>query len=104
MDRAALTAYFQAYGDSVEAEGQPRKYGKVVKSPVRRTVRRSKRDEIAEATGGYPMQSPFQAIRNPALETMHRFLIEFGMTPASRSRVVAVPERIDENDPAAPYI
>ena len=103
MDRAALAAYCQAYGDWVEAEGQLRKYGKVVKSPVRRTVRRSKGEEIAETTGGYPMQSPFLAIRNRALETMHRFLTEFGMTPASRSRVSVVPERIEDNDPAAKY-
>lgn len=103
MDRAALAAYCQAYGDWVEAEGQLRKYGKVVKSPVKTTVRRVKGEEVTETGGGYPIQSPFLAIRNRALETMHRFLIEFGMTPASRSRITALPIRSDESDITAKY-
>lgn len=103
MDRAALAAYCQAYGDWVEAEGQLRKYGKVVKSPGKTTVRRVKGEEVTETAGGYPIQSPFLAIRNRALETMHRFLIEFGMTPSSRSRITALPIQSDETNIAAKY-
>jgi phage terminase small subunit len=35
------------------------------------------------------MQSPFLAVANKALEQMRAFLNEFGMTPASRTRVHA---------------
>jgi P27 family predicted phage terminase small subunit len=73
-DRAALAAYCQAWGRWVEAEENLRKFGVIVKSP-----------------NGYPMQSPFLAIANKAMEQMRQFLTEFGMTPASRSRVSAVP-------------
>jgi len=70
LDRAALAGYCQAWSRWVEAEEALRTYGVVIKSP-----------------SGYPMQSPFLAVANKALEQMRGFLIEFGMTPASRSKV-----------------
>ena len=72
LDRSALAGYCQAWGRWVEAEEALRQYGVVVKSP-----------------SGFPMQSPFLAVANKALEQMRSFLIEFGMTPASRTRVHA---------------
>jgi P27 family predicted phage terminase small subunit len=104
VDRAALAAYCQCYADWIEAEEQIRRFGKVVKSPVREVVRR-RRDgtEETERTGGYPMQSPFLAIRNKALELMHRYLIEFGLSPSSRSRVSATGQPAAE-DPARKYL
>jgi P27 family predicted phage terminase small subunit len=78
LDRGALAAYCQAWGRWVEAEESLKRYGVVVKSP-----------------SGFPMQSPFLAIANKAMEQMRQFLGEFGMTPASRTRVHADP-------PAAP--
>lgn len=89
IDRSALAAYCQAYADWIYAEEQLRKFGPVVKSPTK-TVTRKARDgsEITESSGGYPMQSPFLAIRNKALELMHKYMVEFGMTPSSRTRIV----------------
>jgi P27 family predicted phage terminase small subunit len=80
IDRAALAGYCQAYGRWVEAEEALAKHGIVVRSP-----------------SGFPMASPFLAIANKALEQMHRFGIEFGLTPASRSRVSAVPPQRADN-------
>jgi len=37
------------------------------------------------------MQSPFLAVANKALEQMRSFLGEFGMTPASRTRLHVQP-------------
>lgn len=105
IDRAALAAYCQAWADWVEAEDQLAKYGKVVKSPVK-TTKRTKHhtsDEVVETSGGFPMQSPFLPIRNRALELMHRFAIEFGMTPSSRSRIRADGSAKDRADPAEKY-
>jgi P27 family predicted phage terminase small subunit len=104
IDRASLAAYCQAYADWAEAEANLRRYGKMITSP-KRTVTRRRRDgsEVTETSGGYPMQSPFLAMRNKALELMHKFAIEFGMSPSSRSRVsVKTPGEAD--DPAHKYI
>ena len=73
IDRAALAAYCQAYGRWVEAEQSITKLGLVVKAPG----------------SGYPIQNPYLPIANKALEHMRHFLTEFGMTPASRSRITA---------------
>jgi P27 family predicted phage terminase small subunit len=85
LDRAALAGYCQAWGRWVEAEEALRQYGVVVKSP-----------------SGYPMQSPFLAVANKAVEQMRAFLVEFGMTPASRTRVHA--ERPRTDNPLAPFL
>ncbi|MBI5285340.1 MAG: phage terminase small subunit P27 family [Chloroflexi bacterium] len=73
IDRSALAIYCQAWARWVEAEQQLGKYGTVIKSPT-----------------GYPMQSPYLAIANKAMEQMAKILVEFGMSPSSRSRVAAV--------------
>ena len=74
LDRAALAAYCQAWSRWVEAEDALRQYGVVIKSP-----------------SGFPMQSPFLSVANKALEQMRGLLIEFGMTPASRTKVHGEP-------------
>ena len=83
IDRAALAAYCQAWARWVEAEEQLRKYGVVVKSP-----------------NGFPMQSPFLAVANKAMDQMTRLLVEFGMSPSSRSRVSRAPAPPEPPPPA----
>jgi P27 family predicted phage terminase small subunit len=70
IDRAALAAYCQAYGRWVEAEERLRETPMLFKTP-----------------SGYVQQSPWLGIINKQLEIMGRYLVELGMTPASRSRV-----------------
>jgi P27 family predicted phage terminase small subunit len=70
LDRAALGGYCDAYGRWAEAARQIQKYGLIFKSP-----------------SGYPMPSPYLAILHTALDQMRAFLTEFGLSPASRSRV-----------------
>jgi P27 family predicted phage terminase small subunit len=74
IDRPALALYCEAWGRWVEAETSLRKYGVVIKSP-----------------SGFPMQSPYLAIANKAMEQMRALLVEFGMSPSSRTRVHAIP-------------
>jgi P27 family predicted phage terminase small subunit len=69
-DRATLAGYCDAYARAAEASRQLQRYGLIVKSP-----------------NGYPMQSPYLAILNTALQEMRASCTEFGMTPSSRSRV-----------------
>ena len=70
-DRAALAAYCQCYGRWVHAEQQVAKYGTIVKSPDK----------------GFPMKSPYLTVADQAMEAMRKFLVEFGLTPSSRSRI-----------------
>ena len=70
-DRPALAAYCTAWSRWVEAVGMVKKYGAIVKSPEK----------------GFPMKSPYLSIADQALETMRKLLVEFGLTPSSRSRI-----------------
>ena len=72
IDRAALAGYCQSYGRWVEAEKEAVVHGLVVKTK-----------------SGNLIQNPYLGIANRALKQMHIFLIEFGMTPSSRTRVTA---------------
>ncbi|QDP22734.2 MULTISPECIES: phage terminase small subunit P27 family [Bradyrhizobium] len=74
LDRGALATYCGAYALWAEAMEQIQKYGMMVKSPT-----------------GYPIQSPYLAIVNRQAEIMMRVSSEFGFTPASRSRLSALP-------------
>jgi P27 family predicted phage terminase small subunit len=58
----------------VDAERNLARFGVVIKSP-----------------SGFPIQSPYLAIANKAMEQMARLLAEFGMSPSSRTRVSVAP-------------
>jgi P27 family predicted phage terminase small subunit len=42
-----------------------------------------------KSPSGYPVQSPYVSIANRQTEIMMRIASEFGLTPASRSRISA---------------
>jgi P27 family predicted phage terminase small subunit len=71
FDRAALAAYCQAWGRWVEAEERLRETPPLVKTP-----------------SGYVQQSPWLTIAHKQLELMGRYMVELGLTPAARSRVM----------------
>ena len=70
-DRSALAGYCVAYSRWVEAEALVKRYGMIVKSPEK----------------GFPMKSPYLTVADQALEAMRKLMVEFGMTPSSRSRL-----------------
>jgi P27 family predicted phage terminase small subunit len=74
LDRAALAAYCQAYGRWVEAERKLKETPALIKLP-----------------SGYIQPSPWLGIANKQLEIMHKFMTDLGLSPASRSRVAALP-------------
>jgi P27 family predicted phage terminase small subunit len=81
VDRAALAAYCQAWARWVEAE-------EAMSQPDFQLVRSTDK--------GYEHASPWVQVANNALKQMRAYLVEFGLTPASRSRVtVAKPEEKD---------
>ena len=79
LDLAAFAAYCQAWGRWVESEQALSTFGVMLKSP-----------------NGFPVQSPYLAVANRAMDQMRSLLSEFGMSPASRTRVAASP--IEEED------
>jgi P27 family predicted phage terminase small subunit len=70
IDVTALATYCQCYARWCEAEEEIRRTGTVIKT-----------------TKGQPMLSPFLKVANIALQQLMRMLVEFGMSPSSRSRV-----------------
>ncbi len=70
IDRPALAAYCAAWARWVDAEQRLVEFGVVIKSPK-----------------GFLVQSPYLSIANRAMEQMMKVLVEFGMTPSSRTRV-----------------
>jgi P27 family predicted phage terminase small subunit len=72
FDRAALAAYCQAWGRWVEAEERLKETPPLVKTP-----------------SGYIQQSPWLTIAHKQLELMGRYMVELGLTPAARSRVMS---------------
>lgn len=75
IDLAALAVYCQAYGRWVMVERQLKDLGD---------------DALVDQTpSGYRQISVLLQISNRAVEQMHRFLCEFGMSPSSRARISA---------------
>jgi P27 family predicted phage terminase small subunit len=72
VDVTALAAYCECFSAWVSATRMVRKVGAVLKTKA-----------------GFPVVSPYVAIASKALDQMRKFLVEFGMTPSSRSRITA---------------
>lgn len=81
IDGELLALLIQAMVDYQEARAHLSKEGRVVLSPT-----------------GYPMQSPWEAMKNKALEQVHKLGAEFGLSPSSRTKLVAIDL---EDDPLA---
>lgn len=79
-DADALALYCQTYQRWVEASEKIDEEGMVVTTD-----------------NGYPVMSPYITIVNQCIKTMQRLLTEFGMTPASRSRI-RVPEKQNDDE------
>ncbi len=81
LDRSALAGYCQSWSQWLGAIEELKLTGPVIKAP-----------------SGYQVQSPHWTIANSALKQMKVFLVEFGMTPSSRSRIVAGEPPKDADD------
>jgi P27 family predicted phage terminase small subunit len=74
IDDLALAGLCQSWAEYLETTEQARKTGMLVKAP-----------------SSYPVFNPYVVLANQALKRVKAFLTEFGMTPSSRSRIVAAP-------------
>lgn len=73
VDGAALMGYCLSYAAVVEAEEKITSKGLLVETQYGMAV------------------NPAYGVKDKALRHMHRFLVEFGMTPASRTKAAAAP-------------
>jgi P27 family predicted phage terminase small subunit len=82
VDRAALAAYCQSWARWVEVEEK---------------MADPKFELIGVTDKGYEYVSPWLTVANQALKQMRSFLTEFGLTPASRTRI-QVPEQAEHDE------
>jgi P27 family predicted phage terminase small subunit len=80
VDGTAFALYCDAYGRWVEYGRKVSETGPVIKR------------------GGWLGLNPYVALKQQAFSDMRRMLGEFGITPSSRSRVVAAAPLADDDD------
>ena len=85
IDTVSLSAYCVCFAGWVDATAQVQKHGVLIKSP-----------------NNVPMQSPYLSIANRAMVEMRKWLVEFGMTPSSRTRVTATES--EKEDPLKDFM
>ena len=83
IDRAALAAYCHAFARWFQAEREVKRYGITVREPILHLGARTAYVRIKK--------NPAVTISEGAMKLMKAFLVEFGMTPSSRSRVRIAP-------------
>ena len=81
IDRAALAAYCDAWGEYVWACWR-------IKA-LNEDDATGERGRVWDTPSGYKQISVLQQIRNRSLDQLKAFLAEFGMSPSARSRVTA---------------
>lgn len=107
VDRAALAGYCIAWGQLEEVEQELAR----MKRSGRDLAKLKKRNPamkvdisngmVSITSNGNAIIEPLLSVRKQAMEQMHKFLTEFGMTPASRTRVTAIkPDTLDPMDEA----
>jgi len=83
-DRAILVGYCQAWADLVKSIKMIEEQGEVFVF---------KKDNGSK----YIQQSPYVAIKNKSLIALKSYAVEFGLTPAARSRIQILPQE-NKND------
>lgn len=78
LDMAALAAYCQAYGRWHEAETKIKELGD--------------KGLVETTPSGYKQMSVLLQVSNRAVDQMHKFMTEFGMTPSNRTSVTPSPQ------------
>lgn len=76
IDTAALALYCASYGRWQEAEAR-----------IAEIKEKGGDGLMVKAPSGYPIQNPYLAIANRAMEDCYKYLQQFGLSPAARTRV-----------------
>ena len=92
VDHAALEGYCVNYEMFVEADSEISRLQREYKAALRARRKNPKSNKPLPSNGmvvytsnGNAIMEPMLSVRKQAAEMMHKFLAEFGMTPASRA-------------------
>jgi P27 family predicted phage terminase small subunit len=96
-DGKALAAYCHAFALWMKAEKEIDKLGLMVEEPIMQG-----HGEMRELVGVKYKKNPALSIAFDALKIMKSYLVEFGMTPASRTKIRV--EKPTEEDPYEKYL
>ena len=100
IDGKALAAYCNCFARWMQAEREIKRLGIVVEEPITSYDRETGESEII----GYRYKkNPAVTISEGAMKLMKSFLVEFGMTPSSRSRLIVNEDATKPIDPAEKY-
>lgn len=97
IDRAALAGYCIAWGQLEEVEAELARMKKSARGLAKLKKKNpGMKDSISNGmvtitSNGNAVIEPLLSVRKQAMEQMHKFLTEFGMTPASRTRISGDP-------------
>ena len=83
VDRSSLAAYCQEYGRWVDTE-------KAIAEIREKLAKEGKADfggVIYTTKNGNMIINPLLSVSHRSLELMHKFMVEFGMSPAARTRI-----------------
>jgi P27 family predicted phage terminase small subunit len=104
VDRLSFTVYCQLSAQWWDATRSINKHGLTMKIAA---VTRRSRDEhgpIVEKRGETIIENPAVATQLKCADQMRRFLVEFGLTPASRSRIDLGPlKKLSEDKPKSGF-
>ena len=92
VDGKALAAYCHCFARWFEAEKEVQDRGIIVDEPILGGTPNNR-----EIVGYRPKRNPAVSISNDALRLMRSYLVEFGMTPSSRTRIrIEKPEESED--------
>jgi P27 family predicted phage terminase small subunit len=94
IDSAGIAAYCQAYSRWLQAEKEIDANGITIETKFK--------DKEGNVITGDLKKNPAVTVANDALRMMRAFASEYGLTPASRTRIHANPDE-GEEDPADKY-
>jgi P27 family predicted phage terminase small subunit len=96
VDRAGLAAYCQAHAELADATKLLEAEGRVLEEPV---TARQREDgvEVVKLVGYRKKLHPAVRLQRDAFARVKQFLGEFGLTPATRARLVAPGEQGEGN-------
>lgn len=98
-DITALEAYCIQYGVMVETQKEIKKYGLMIRTtPSTGTEDPNKKGRKKKNTGPVILSlNPMFEVQQKVLTQMRQFMVEFGLTPSSRSRIhVPAADKTDE--------
>lgn len=96
IDGKALAAYCHAYARWSQAEEEVDRLGLIISEGIY--------DKEGNELGTKYKRNPAVTISNDALKMMKSFLIEFGMTPAARSRLRVEKPADEGKDPFEKFL